>query len=81
MTIEKRQYIMQGFHSPGDVSLEDLPGTFWLFVLGFAVFVFGVALQFLGYPTEAGISGALAIFFVGVAIIGQLVVWGLGKID
>lgn len=72
---------MQSFQGTDDISLEDLPGTFWLFALGIALVVFGLALDLLGYPVEAGVSGALAFFLLGVAILGQLLVWGLGKLD
>lgn len=72
---------MQSVAIPRGVELDDLPGIFWLFVLGVAILLFGFALEWMGYAVEAGIAGALSLFFLGVTVFGQLLIWGLGKLD
>ncbi|WP_207592280.1 hypothetical protein [Halomontanus rarus] len=72
---------MQSVAIPRGVELDDLPGIFWLFILGVAILLFGFALEWMGYAVEAGIAGALSLFFLGVTVLGQLLIWGLGKLD
>ena len=72
---------MQNAHNPGESALRDLPMTAWTLVGGVALFGFGFVLESIGYPVEAGITGALALFFVAIAVFGQLLVWVLGHLD
>lgn len=66
---------------PLETVLEGLPITAWCFIAGLLLVAFGFALESWGLAVEAGISGAMAVFFVGIAVFGQIVVWGLGILD
>jgi hypothetical protein len=63
------------------ITLEDLPSTVWLLAMGVALVGFGFGLEWWGYGVEAGLSGALGLIFVAIAVLGHLGVWVLGMID
>lgn len=72
---------MERVQSSSGITLEDLPATIWLLATGFALVIFGFALEWWGYGVEAGLSGALGLILVVIAVLGHLVIWILGKID
>lgn len=72
---------MENVQPPGEITLEDLPATFWVLVTGIALFVFGLALEWWGYGVESGLSGALALIFVAIAVLSHLLIWVLGRLD
>lgn len=66
---------------PLEAFLEGLPVTAWCLIIGLLFVAFGFALETRDLMIEAGLSGAMAVFFIGVAVLGQLVIWSIGIAD
>lgn len=72
---------MESIHPSQKITLEDIPATAWMLATGIGFLIFGWALEWGGYGVEAGLSGALGLIFIVVAVLGHLLIWTLGKID
>lgn len=50
------------------------------FAVGLLMIAIAVVFSILGTNIPAGISGAIAVFFIGLSLLGYVMFWLLGKI-
>lgn len=72
---------MENVQPSPEMTLGDIPATVWMLASGVGLLIFGWALEWGGYGVEAGLSGALGLVFIAIAILSHLTIWILGKID
>lgn len=62
-------------------SLESLPKTQYLTLLGVGIAVAAVGFEIGGMSTEAGLSLSLGVFFVVLGVISHVIIWGISLIE
>lgn len=72
---------MENVQPSQERTLGDVPAAVWILATGVGLIGSGWALEWGGYGVEAGLSAALGLVFVAIAVLGHLIVWTLGKID
>lgn len=72
---------MENVQSSQERTLGDIPAAVWVLAAGVGLIGCGWALEWGGYGVEAGLSAALGLVFIAIAVLGYLVIWTLGKID